>query len=649
MSRRTSKRHGAFFHRDSGGKHEQSLEQYVCWVTQECNKRDLQFDGSIQSIKRMINSGQCESGDIYLDYEVKGDQLYRPGLSALRERAKCDPNLSHIFSVRSDRFARPKSPAEGMAIEEELRRCGKVIVYTDRELKALGVGDRIDVGENIQSLILFDKAGVELRELAAKVIQAQIALAKKGLSTGGRAPFGFERYLANSQYQVVQKLEDGMSVRHAGCHVVFLPGPNADYECALEIRDMLRVHPATHIAQILNQRGVPSPDALRVRTDGGVTHEVSGLWNPTTITNIGRNPLFAGITRYGLRSMGGHLRFSPEGPRKLISSDVIPGSDAPKVIRNAEECQVRSKAHFEPAVTMERHLELQDILNQRAGTQRGKPRSRGENPNPLGARVFDCECGWPMYRVARKDGYKYVCGLYQQSCASACEHNTVDGPDAVEFSLSCLQQVLLLRPDVIDRIKQKVTSAIQKANATSNRNQKLADLENEKSKLKSDLKKVTRNMALAGSDEQRLAMQSVFDELTSKSSEVDELILTLNRRISKNPSNDTFAQVMRMVDDLPSLAHTSTGAPELAALFSRVNLRLFLRFRRVKLKKRTVNRIAGGVVTIGDVPPPVDLYAGRTSSAEVRAAHQGNISHDEEILSDEIAESSRNASRGDRI
>ena len=54
---------------------------------------------------------------------------------------------------------------------------------------------------------------------------------------------------------------------------------------------------------------------------------------------------------------------------------------------------------FEPLVDVGRHRQLLAVLDARGGTKRGKPRARDLRKNPLGGRIFDMNCGWPMYRI----------------------------------------------------------------------------------------------------------------------------------------------------------------------------------------------------------------------------------------------------------
>ena len=116
---------------------------------------------------------------------------------------------------------------------------------------------------------------------------------------------------------------------------------------------------------------------------------------------------------------------TPNGPRELNDTDYRDEEDKVRVIRNAETDHVTAQASFNAIVDVERHGRLLAKLDERSGTQRGKPRARDPNMNPLGGRVFDMNCGWPMYRTVYRDSFRYKCGLYQQSHGSQCSHNDV--------------------------------------------------------------------------------------------------------------------------------------------------------------------------------------------------------------------------------
>src|SRR5262249_51508285 len=160
----------------------------------------------------------------------------------------------------------------------------------------------------------------------------------------------------------------------AGHHVVWLPAHDNRFEIGLRILDLLEQHPASRVAAILNAENVPSPDADRNRTDNGIQHQVSGLWHATTITNIARNPLWIACKTYGQRSMGKLLRFSAQGPRSVSEDSDYRQDGKPKVIQN--QSPISAPAHFDSVIDPDRHQKLIALLDQRGGTQKGKPRSR---------------------------------------------------------------------------------------------------------------------------------------------------------------------------------------------------------------------------------------------------------------------------------
>ena len=87
------------------------------------------------------------------------------------------------------------------------------------------------------------------------------------------------------------------------------------------ILDLIETIPAARIARMLNDEGVPSPKAGRVRRVGGVAVPNAGLWTQNTVRNIAAHPLLIACWEYGRRGMGDQLRFTPSGPRALTDGD----------------------------------------------------------------------------------------------------------------------------------------------------------------------------------------------------------------------------------------------------------------------------------------------------------------------------------------
>ena len=79
---------------------------------------------------------------------------------------------------------------------------------------------------------------------------------------------------------------------------------------------------------------------------------------------------------------------------------------------------------------------------------------------------------------------------------------------------------------------------------------------------------------------------------------------------------------MALLDRLPDLAADNQNLAKVGDAFRLVNVRLFLKFEKVQVKKRTLNKLAHGIVTFGEAPPPVPLYAGPTGRRAI-AANRG--------------------------
>jgi hypothetical protein len=200
--------------------------------------------------------------------------------------------------------------------------------------------------------------------------------------------------------------------------------------------------------------------------------------------------------------MGDQLRMTPAGPRSLEDDD-YGATNQPKVIRNPEpnRIAVKSASSFEPIVSEARFQALQAKLDQGAGKQRGKPRAQNPSKNPLGCRVFDLNCTWPMYRVPHALSFEYKCGLYQQSHGQRCAHNHIDGLLATRFVLACLQQ-RLHSPAALEKLEARLRqlAAADTQQAVPGRN--AAATEATLLEVRDELKRAERNLAFAANEQQ---------------------------------------------------------------------------------------------------------------------------------------------------
>ncbi len=639
------KRIGLFYHRDSGGRAETTPSEYIAWAMRRARELNVEFDCETNAIERMIAQRQCRTENVFFDFDISGNQLSRPGLDALLAKAK---NLAltasvFVFIVRRDRLSRPTDPVDAMNIEKEFGDNGITIVYTNRVCSPVAKGRRAKIEDSINSVVDFYRAGEERHDLAQKSLYSQANLAAGGFSVGGRAPYGFRRWLVAANGTPIRQLEDGERVRLSGHHVVPLPGPEDEIETIRRILTMLDTMRASHVARILNTEEVPSPNAGRFRTDGGVRHRVSGKWNQDTINGIARNPLLRGKLAYGRRSMGDQMRCGPNGPRELEDSDFGFGGK-PKVILNPHVRETDAAASFDPIVDSVRHSDLLKKLDERSGTQKGKPRSRNPDQNPLGARVFDIKCTWPMYRVPCGKSFRYKCGLYQQTHAQQCNHNSVDGVTATKFALACLRQ-RILAPGLIEQIEANLRAMAKQDQQLNpnNEHRELVEIQNRISAIDSELELASHNLAKAKNDAQYDAMSIVFDQLTTKKAKLAKDVGTISKKLEAPADFEKDVdRVLESIRSLVDLADQPANLTLAKQLFDITNCKLFLGFERRQSGKRILDKVKGGVITFGNAQPPIEVYAGPTSRSAIKSPKVLNCSNRND-------HSLRNVSRGDRI
>ncbi len=315
---------------------------------------------------------------------------------------------------------------------------------------------------------------------------------------------------------------------------------------------------------------------------------------------------------------GVQLRCTPTGPRELDDADFRVDTDKPKVIRNPKAGRIVAPARFEAPVDPERHRQLLAKLDKRAGTQRGKPRSRDPNKNPLGSRIFDMNCGWPLYRQPYNKKFRYLCGLYQQSHGAKCSHNHVDGPTATRFMLGCVRQ-RALSPQRLQKLERRIRQ-LAAADQNDNRvEQEVAQKQAELSEVEAQRDQAKKNLARAKTDEQYEAVACIFDQLSDRAKSIEAEITVAQRQLTTTTDADSAVDMaMEIVHQLTCLARDGEDLGAARQIFDLLNARLFLGFHPVKVKSRTLNKIAGGVVTFGNAEPPIEIYQGPTARKKIK-------------------------------
>jgi hypothetical protein len=174
-----------------------------------------------------------------------------------------------------------------------------------------------------------------------------------------------------------------------------------------------------------------------------------------------------------------------------------------------------------------------------------------------------------------------------------------------------------------------------------------------------DVETAKQNMTLAQNPQQFQAMAAIFDNLLERQSKLHAELAEATATTTE--SNDMESEINSALALLQRLTELAAGAESLAAageLFRMMNARLFLRFTAVQLKKRIVNRVAGGAVTFGTTPPPIVIYQGPTdrkyikmnlTATDAASPVNGDVHHSGQSDTDREGKSIGNVNRGDWI
>ena len=542
--------------------------------------------------------------DIYLDDAISGGDLTRPGFRQFLKEAIADPTVSHVYVFKRDRLGRPQALLEMMTLEQELIASGVTLVthdkiYTPEDLKAN------EMTYLIGGLIEYQEHGRFSPRLGDRIVFVQQSMAARGLSTGGRAPYGFGRALVGPDDAFVQWLEDGENIRRAGHHVRFLPHDEekiAVWCMMLEWR--AAGESCKRIAARLNGMGVPSPDAGRVRRDHGSAHRVAGKWHPNTVRDLCSNPLIAGIKEYGRRSEGRYRRVGVGGPRELEDQDLRPDGQ-PKLLENPEEVRVRAASGGDAKFDPDRWLALQppklplEEMRRRNG-------QKATNPDryPLSTRVIDLTegCGSVMHGIPYAGKLNYVCGRYYNSGYTECSHNSVDAAAVTSMLIEALVELIHKaggREAIRERLLAKALAEADR-DAMPEEPAALVHLRRQLATIEDDIATAERRMATEKNDARYAAIAKTFDSLVAEKASVARQIAELAApkpvaSVRATPEEQVGA-LMATIDDLAALAKDENANQKVRDLVLRLGIFVGLEFEEARWGKRPVRRLRRGVI-----------------------------------------------------
>jgi hypothetical protein len=189
---------------------------------------------------------------------------------------------------------------------------------------------------------------------------------------------------------------------------------------------------------------------------------------------------------------------------------------------------------------------------------------------------------------------------------------------ALQFS--CLRQGLH-SPEALKKLRSRLRQLAEAELQQVGSDENTAINQEQLVRVRQEIKLAERNLAFAANEDQFRAVASVLEGLRRREKSLAEEIAAKSRQVRTGTEIDAeidraigFANRLSELASKPEQLPLATQAIELA------DIKFFVRFRSVQNGKRLLNKVVGGIVTIGAAPPPVALYEGPTAWKIIKKA-----------------------------
>jgi hypothetical protein len=133
-----------------------------------------------------------------------------------------------------------------------------------------------------------------------------------------------------------------------------------------------------------------------------------------------------------------------------------------------------------------------------------------------------------------------------------------------------------------------------------------------------------------GSNEEYRAVSAVYENNSAVKKALEDEIASLDNQGRQIDLDAEVNAALGQIEHLEDLAQKAEDLAVAREILDLINANLFLRFDDAKWGKRTVRKVAGGVLTTGAAPLPIQPYQGRTSSKEIKTkATQAQVAIEE--------------------
>jgi DNA invertase Pin-like site-specific DNA recombinase len=490
----------------------------------------------------------------YTDEGIPGDQIARRREFQRMLRDAQAGRFEAILCDDKDRFGRFDAIDLGEVVAP-LRRKGVWL-----ETVAQGRIDWNTFAGRITDAILQEAKNLESDALSRRVLSSQLLKGQKGLTTGGRAAYG---YRWESDREGFPRL---------------VPDGHKAEVVKLIFRMYDQGHTLYAIAEELRKRAVRSPRG-------------NPSWTRTVIKRVLTNRRYVGDWTWGVHPQGKRHRFAGGGLRPTAR-----GERSPR--RNPEETWQVIAGHHEALIDRDQFERVQARLLENRTLTVPHPEGGGFVLN----RLLVCQhCGSFLSGLTQDGKRRYACRGYLAYGPSYCKRNQIAEKPLLDKILRELQRAFL-DPDYLARLRQE--AAAQEAAERSEDN--LGRLRKRAEDLEAKLKKGNERLLTLPADR----LPGVVEQMRSWERERAEALAEL-KRIARDSPVDRIEKAVAEAEAALWRLHELLEAedfPLLRQLLHETIDRIELRWTHHTAKGKTRARFSEGWVRLRPNPASSKLF-----------------------------------------
>ncbi len=418
----------------------------------------------------------------------------------LRMAERGDHGVARLVVYDVSRFGR-LAPETKIYYEQHLLRHGIRVVYVKGDFK-----NDNSIGDIITKVVQHSEAYEYSRKLSELVLRGCKSHAALGHSTGGQAPFGYDRVLIDSAGEPVKVLRRGEHKADKMQRVVWVSSPSQ----APVVRDIFESY----------ERGLGLNSLAQKMNSSGVSPSRGRHWSKSQIHYMLRNRVYVGDRIYNKRSYKGYRR-GERGEMFNAKAEWVTKTDAhdPIVDRDIfERIQVR--------------LGFRDIRVGRTF----------QRPYLLAGLAVCGNCGYKMVGHSRngKSAKRrvYTCSGYMRIGRSVCRSVNV-GAEALESKVVDAIREDICRPDLKQRMRTILEGMIAEEFGDSAAD-RLAEIQTQSTEVERQLANVLGIVRMHGKYSE--ALVSELSGLEHRRDELRKQVAECHAKVNQRVGAETLAE-----------------------------------------------------------------------------------------------------------